>query len=316
MEVDSSEYAKTVYQLLVNIEHYKAKSFDKNFKVNANSKKKLSQRQYKILFTMHVLKINTVSEIAKGFKQSTATISIIMSKLVDSGYLQKEYPSKSDDKRKVFFYITEKGNEALQTLSDEIIIGIEYFYKNFTKQQSEKFDAGLTDLEKIFYFQEEKYTCHLDTILESATMLITKRIVRVLLRMLIESEVSLSKVCAYNIITVRQFHILRIMIELNINTIGRMEEMLIITESTLSTALSRLVESGYLEKKYNQDTDARKIFFCVTEDGKKEYERIYQEMMTIIEESLEQRTKEKQKLLMRGFSNLNYVFKVEREKAL
>lgn len=68
----------------------------------------LTKRQFKTLLRLYVLKCSTTSNLAQSIGLAQSTVSNILSKLVDMGYVDKLCPKGYCDERKRLYSVTKK----------------------------------------------------------------------------------------------------------------------------------------------------------------------------------------------------------------
>ncbi len=91
---------------------------------NVDVSNQLTHAQCVILNSIYTLDIHTISEMSSALFLTNSTLSITVSKLTTDGFLEKKQPKNEEDGRRVYFYITEKGIDALNkayNITSEII---------------------------------------------------------------------------------------------------------------------------------------------------------------------------------------------------
>jgi DNA-binding MarR family transcriptional regulator len=73
---------------------------------------------------------------------SGSTLSIGVSKLVDKGYLYKEYPTSGQDGRHVFIRLSDKGKEALEKTREAANNKFLIYLETFSDANLELFSYG------------------------------------------------------------------------------------------------------------------------------------------------------------------------------
>lgn len=95
----------------------------------------------------------TMKEIARRIGRDKSTVTSLVNKLVELGYLSKVNSKK--DRRTVFLELTEKGSymeEKYRKISEEVISRA---YNGFTEKEKEEFLRLLKKLNNNFDFEEE-----------------------------------------------------------------------------------------------------------------------------------------------------------------
>jgi DNA-binding MarR family transcriptional regulator len=235
---------------------------------------RMSQRQVEVLCLLDSARINTISEMAKFFGISKSTLSIVMNKLVAKELVVKEYPKNSDDGRRVYFKISQKGKELFQNIDSIYIEGLAVTYERFTPEQRAFFKEGIESLKKI-----NDKNVDLFTILDERTgdreqySEELRKIAADILYFLVNSR--LSKLSgAYDIklpdnLTENQMHLLLCVGVGGMNSLTKLEKYLGSSGSALSIGISKMVDRGYISKDYpTTGQDGRMVFLRVTERGK------------------------------------------------
>lgn len=244
---------------------------------------KISQRQFKILGALEFTKLNTISELAEKMHISKSTLSIIISKMIKSGYVTKSRPDNEPDKRKVYFYPTEKGIEILKAKSEANTNNFKAFYNSISPHQRENFRKAVNILRGLTPERQEctealvkRYISVNSTDEDSEFSALLEDLSFFLLSVL---EKNANQYCSYaqldNVdgiknITHNQYQILFCISSLGLNTISKLSEFLGSSGSTLSIMVSKLVKSGFLQKSYpNTLQDNRFVYISPTEKTKK-----------------------------------------------
>lgn len=258
-------------------------------------KSELSERQLKILYSLSTLDINTISELSELMNISKSTLSIIMSKMIKKGLIVKTYPTSFDDKRKVFFSLSEEGKNRLKEFMMVCIEDFRHVYDSFDNEQKENFKNGILMLNSIMLKKNERLQ---EIIIKSNDEVV--KIVSRIVKFFINFIDTTREVCKgeFNIngnnnsLTKNQFFILVAIDLYNYNTISKLEKFFHSSGSTISITISKLVKDGYLYKIYpSEDEDGRVIYIRLTEKGidiLKETEKGLKQVIKKFIESLEE----------------------------
>ena len=120
-----------------------------NFK--NRSYKNISLRQFRILYLLKYNEKLTVSEIADSFFISKSSLSITISRMVNDGLIEKTPPSKGQDGRKVYIVLTEKGEEIIDEIYDDIKNAVNASLGKISSSDFKKLEKGLDLLNSIEY---------------------------------------------------------------------------------------------------------------------------------------------------------------------
>ncbi len=233
----------------------------------------MSYRQIDILVILECLGIHTVSEIAAFLKVSKSTASIVINKLVSKGYVIKERPSDSEDGRRTYLTISDKGVSVLEKMGRVYIEGLAELYSMFDEQTKAAFRQGVSYLRQVNNHGETligfiaKNHCNepeQDEDIKNLSVDIAYFIISSKINGMDDGMVKLP----YNI-TVNQFQLLLCIGESDMDSISKLENYLGSSGSTLSIGVSKLVNKGYLKKEYPKSgEDGRKVYIRITDKGR------------------------------------------------
>jgi len=267
----------------------------------------MSKRQYHIFFTIKYLNLNTVTEIAKALTLSNACLSLLISKSVAKGHLQKKYPTETSDGRKIIICLTENGEKELNKLIQKILMDMEEFIKVLPKEYIKNVSEGYRKIASITE-NYEKIDLYKD--LETANQKTTEDLPFEMLKSMIclmswlfehyfkEFDTNGKKKDA---LTLHQFRILSIIKAVNESSIVELSEILCVSESTTSTAIKKLTLLGYLTKeRANTADDGRKKICCMTESGMEILEEMESRLLKKYKSFFENLDEDKQETLYEG----------------
>ncbi len=240
------------------------------------SEHKISQRQFKILVSIEFAGINTVSDLAKAMALSKSTMSIITTKMIKSGYIEKKRPTISQDKRQVFFKVTETGFNILKAQTEKNIAVFRDFYNEISESQRENFRNGVKLLRELSPTNQQctealvkKYTK--DFTDDDEFLSVLEDLSYFSFSILDRNAKEFSSVCTnpkneLKALTEHQLQIIFCVRVLELDTISKLSEFLGASSSTLSIAVSKLVNMGYLRKTYpDMDSDGRFVYIKPTD---------------------------------------------------
>ncbi len=256
------------------------------FKKNSKSEIAISERQFQILYAMNKRNINTTSSLAEFFELSKANISIIVSKLEASGHITKEQSKENTDGRNVFFQITEKGLEDLETHKQLVITNANdhflYLLNDQEKLQLLQIAIKLSGLIKTTFDFSDSFESMV--ILMSA---LKKYMGTVLDKSVINSKLEISS---------NEFMLLHMMCVSN-NSLENISLATGISNSALSTQINSLLDRGYVYKETDKK-DKRKKYFYVYDEKLPLIDKIVDEQIKIIIEDIKTTTLEEQETIM------------------
>lgn len=110
----------------------------------------ITGNQVNLLINIDKFELDTISKLEGRLNSSGSTLSITISKMVDKGYLYKEYPTSEQDGRVVYIRLTEYGRKIMneiQSKAKEKMLG---FIKSLDKEKLNIFNAGIDYLLQVF----------------------------------------------------------------------------------------------------------------------------------------------------------------------
>jgi DNA-binding MarR family transcriptional regulator len=148
-EVNSSKYSEEVIQIAKDIAFFFINCRMNNADKAERLSGKFTQNQLHLLMCI-LGGLDTLTKLENHLGSSGSTLSIGVSKLVEKGYLYKEYPTAGQDGRKVFIRLTEKGKEVLsatRAAMNEQFLG---YLKSFDDENVELFSDSCDCLIRAF----------------------------------------------------------------------------------------------------------------------------------------------------------------------
>lgn len=101
----------------------------------------INPAQGRILFALWQSDNVSIQELSKRTALGKSTLTRMLDRLEDSGHLLRRYPDK--DRRKVLIQLTEENKKmkaAYEQVSNDML---ELFYKNFSSEEIQQFEAYL-----------------------------------------------------------------------------------------------------------------------------------------------------------------------------
>lgn len=247
-------------------------------------RKDVSDRQFTILCALQYGKKNTVSELAKMLQISKSTLSIIMGKMIKKGYLLKTHPQDDEDKRKIYFSVSESGKKILDEVQKSNLNEMKYLYSKMNEEQRKNMKKAYELLLDVLVDKDKELLSVInmgvddDDIYVQNLFIITllKRTNNILKTNLddLKDEISLTR---------NQCHLLVSIEKHKYNTISKLEKFLNSSGSTVSITVSKLVKGGYLMKEYpSGDEDGRIVYIKVTPKGKEILKKMNEIMKKIL----------------------------------
>ncbi len=150
----SDAYGRKIAELFIalhmNLAYWTRLHLEEVFNVSGKGEgQKLTVQQLSFLVCIRDYGLNTVSQIANAMCLSKSSASLSIAKLVERGYLLKEFPSKEDDGRKVYLHLTEKGTAATQVTEDALIQITSNYFGAFEDDKKEAIYDHLNALNQL-----------------------------------------------------------------------------------------------------------------------------------------------------------------------
>lgn len=110
---------------------------------------KITHNQFELL--LYILNgMDSLTKLERHLGSSGSTLSIGISKMVEKGYLYKEYPDMGQDRRKVFIRVTDKGKETVAMLKQIMNTHFIKYLSTLSEENLKIFDHGCDCLLKSF----------------------------------------------------------------------------------------------------------------------------------------------------------------------
>lgn len=299
----SSEIADKLIRIIIAIPIYSnryIKSEDCD-----NFKSIISERQFSILQALKFGRKNTISELSELMKISKSTMSIVMKKLIEKGYVYKDEPSGAEDKRKTYFFISDSGIEILEKIRQKKKSNFEVMYAQMNKKQKQNFKKAIKCFWDIENKQDSSFEIsdadfeqkiHEDSVFFMEFMLNTYNVI--------------NSIFSDSILTKYQFFLLICISKYEINTISRLEEFLHTSVSSLSITISKLASKNLVIKEAPKSSeDGRVIYLSLTQYGKETLDIYTEKTREVFFNFVNTLSSEKKKLLNKGLDYLIEVFK-------
>ncbi len=147
---EASLWAEKMLRFNLHLAHWNKRHFEHIFNINGKGGGDFTIRQFHLLIIIHKMDIHTISQLTEFLEISKSSLSLTISKLVKDGFLQKKQPSKQDDGRKVYFYVTEKGIRSLEEAHRQVLENLAAFYTQLDESKKNDLKIGLEKLSHIY----------------------------------------------------------------------------------------------------------------------------------------------------------------------
>ncbi len=268
-----------------------------------------SGRQYSILFDIGYNKIRTLTEIAKKQGQTLSSLSSIVSKMEDNGYIKREYPETSGvlDGRKIYFNLTNSGCELLNRFTELVTNELDRFYSSLSDTEKESFTSGFNMLKTFVSGGDDirlNVPCSpLAAEILKSIIIATNWLGNNYLNEFNKNNKGIEK------LTMPQFVILCHIYFFGISTIPSLALIAGVSQSTMSTAIKHLTAAGHiLKERLPKEQDKRKVALTITEKGISAIKSTLDNLYNIFKKHYETMSQTQQKTLYTGILELHKVF--------
>ena len=111
---------------------------------------KISPQKLNILWAINDLGISTLPQLSSFLLTSKSSLSITITKMVKEGYISKEMPAPGGDRRKIYFYTTQKGRELLLNIEKQSIDSLAAFCQTLNRMEAHTLESSLHQLSQIY----------------------------------------------------------------------------------------------------------------------------------------------------------------------
>lgn len=144
------ELAKALMELNMNILRWNRGHIEKCFNINGKKRDcELTIRQFHVLFLMRSTDIRTISELSKWMNISKSSMSIMVNRLREGGYLEKVRADEDSDGRVAYFYLTEKGLSEVEKAEEQILENVAGCFSSFSEEAMKRYCAHLQELNQL-----------------------------------------------------------------------------------------------------------------------------------------------------------------------
>ena len=150
----SNAYGRKIAELFINLNmnlaYWTRVHLEEVFNVSGKGEdQKLTMQQLSFLICIRDYELNTISQLADALCLSKSSASLSIAKMVEKGYLTKEFPAKEDDGRKIYLHLTEKGKSAAQATEDAMIQITSKYFNAFDEEKKEAIFDHLNSLNQL-----------------------------------------------------------------------------------------------------------------------------------------------------------------------
>lgn len=134
---------------LLSLRAFFRKVFLDEFDVNGK-KDALTHNQFIIIYNINLIGRCTLTDIENLVPTSKSSLSIALSKLEKQGYIERTYPGPNEDRRLVYFEITEKAKQEIEKNLKIILSKYDIFYEKLDIHAKNDLKLAIKTFNKIF----------------------------------------------------------------------------------------------------------------------------------------------------------------------
>ncbi|MCY6370125.1 MarR family winged helix-turn-helix transcriptional regulator [Clostridium ganghwense] len=139
--MESREVSKQFINFIMSIRNFfKAQT-------NSNSTSNVTHQQFSTLMTVKHLNKAALKDLSKEIKVSKSSLCIMLNKMVDEGYVERETDPK--DRRNTFYSLSSKGEEFLGIEVENRLYKLDKRIDRLSEERKEKFYECLVEIEKV-----------------------------------------------------------------------------------------------------------------------------------------------------------------------
>lgn len=110
----------------------------------------ITKNQFHLLVYIDTFNYDTVSKLETFLNSSGSTVSITISKLVENGYLYKEYPNKTEDGRIVYIRLTDKGKKIIKETKEKVKTLFINYFESLNQEEKKYLNKAIYHLLLVF----------------------------------------------------------------------------------------------------------------------------------------------------------------------
>ncbi|GEM_PF-6938914 len=279
-----------------------------------------SGHQFDALAVIAFLNIHNVTKIAKMIGCSKSAASIMISKMVAGGLLEKKYGQNTDDNRSIYIDITEKGKEVLEKLMKTRLDAVSRGYDMMSADFKRELLNGMVCLCRVYNYKDSFLVEMTEEILNETDYSEDKREYIISFTNFVANRISGEKTISESpgrvskALTVQQIGMLKAIYLANVNTVSKLVKYFGTSVSTVSVNVSRLAKAGFVIKEYGKTDDNRETIISLTDKAKEELHNIAKKCFEMFLEEYNAMSREQKAILEEGlehFDKLVNIIKTE-----
>ncbi len=139
-----------ILETIISTLNWASVNFSPFFNRNGNKCQSLTYNQFRILCNLYFFNNSAIPTLSHILGVSQSSLSTAIKSLTEYGYLKKERPRDGEDARKIYFYITEKGEYSVQQTMDKLYQVFIKIYDTLTEEAKENMHKGLECMYEVF----------------------------------------------------------------------------------------------------------------------------------------------------------------------
>ncbi|MBR5793123.1 MAG: MarR family transcriptional regulator [Anaerotignum sp.] len=145
------EVVLTMLDLATDIAHWNKKYTTKTVLLKKLEELNLTSHQIEVLGFMYANpELDTVSAMAAEMFISKGSLSLMISKLENGGFVQKKAAKGDDDGRKVYVSLTEKGRNAVTDIRETMVESASVVFDDMDEEKRALFYTKVKELQELF----------------------------------------------------------------------------------------------------------------------------------------------------------------------
>ena len=271
----------------------------------------LSGHQFDALAVIAFLNVHSVTQIAKMVGCSKSAVSIMISKMVTGGLIEKKYGHNTDDNRSIYIDITLKGKETLEKFMRARLEAISNAYDMMSAEFKKELNEGMACLCRVYNCSDGFLMEMTQEIIDSEDYNEEKRTYITNFANFVANRLSGEKTISENPgrisknLTLQQIAVLKAIYFGGKNTVSKLVKFFGTSVSTVSVNVSRLTKAGYVIKEYGKTDDNRETIISLTQKAKDELHSIAKECFDMFLDEYNSMTAEQQKMLEEGLEHFD-----------
>ena len=141
----------TMLDLATDIARWNKKYTTKTVLLKKLDELGLTSHQTEVLGFMYANpELETVSQLAAEMFISKGSLSLMISKLENGGFVQKKAAKGADDGRKVYIRLTEKGEKAVKDIRETMVESASDVFDDMDEERRTLFYTKVKELQELF----------------------------------------------------------------------------------------------------------------------------------------------------------------------